>query len=398
MHPAVLFSLIWFFILLLHLIFKLSILNLLFDLHLQTLVIIFFGTLSFSIGSFLITLLKEKRERKKFGDIYNNPNWLNYFSSKLQVIILLITCLGLPYYIYQSYKIFLLSNIDNFFIGLRTELSYGDVDLGPEKYLTTVSYISMAFQQYCFYKKKSINNYFFLIISISTALIYAVFTTGRGPILWVATILIGMNFLHGKNFSFKRIIITISLFIVFFSIIGIFFGKGGNTEASFQDNLKSSSEVTSSYLVASVNALDLKLQQNIPPNYNGNNSLRFFKALGQSAGFFKYEKVPELIQEFSFVPYSTNVYTIYYAYISDYGVPYALAMLAIFGMIQTLIYNKAIQTKNLRYSIYYSLTLYPLFMSFFQDIYISLLSTWLQVIVITELLILCNRIIFEKND
>lgn len=397
MQPAVLYSGLWAVILLLHLIARTTILNQLFDVSAYTFSIVTIGNLSFSLGSLLISVLKEKRESHPLTP-YQPWTWLIKLSPIIQFSLFFIILFGLPYYLLQSYKIFLASNIDNFFVGLRTELAYGDAKMGPEVYLTSLSYFNLAIQQYCYYHQRNRTNRIIFFTSILLALTYALFTTGRGPILWVLTIIVGMNFLNGYKFTIKRVFLTIIAFLLFFSLIGVYFGKGGNTENTFSENLKSSTEVTGTYMVASINALDQRIEENPEPNYTGSQTLRFFFAVGSALGIVNFSEVSSLLQEFVFVPYTTNVYTIYSPYISDFGIYYAFIMVGFYGLIQTLIYNKALQTKNIRYSVYYSLTLFPLFMSFFQDMYISLLSTWIQMFLYTEIILILNRFLIRRND
>ncbi|HRP43147.1 MAG TPA: O-antigen polymerase [Ginsengibacter sp.] len=337
------------------------------------------------------------RKRKRPHNFSAYPGWLIRVAPGIQVALLLIVLIGLPVYIVKSYQVFLASNIEKFFEGLRTELTYGSETLGPIVYLSSFSYFVLAVQQYIFYRNRTKANRLLFILSFVLALTLAIFTTGRGPILWVLSIVLGMNFLHGKRFTFKTIASVISIFIILFTLVGIALNKGGNIDASLSDNIETSGKTTASYLVASVNALDIRLQDNTVPTYDGDNSLRFFKLLGSKLGILPNAEANELIQQFVFVPYSTNVYTIYDTYYSDFGIGYTLFIILILGFFQTLIYYNAIHSKNIRFSIYYSLTLYPLLMSFFQDMYFSLTSTWIQIIIFTEALILLNRLILKDD-
>lgn len=395
MHPGVLYSLIWFVIMTLHLIFRFTILDDLYDVRPGTFLFIFLGALIFCAGSIAGGILYEKGKYHHNFSTY--PGWLIRVAPGIQVALLLIVLIGLPVYIIKSYQVFLASNIEKFFEGLRTELTYGTETLGPIVYLSSFSYFVLAVQQYIFYRNRTKANRLLFILSFVLALTLAIFTTGRGPILWVLSIVLGMNFLHGKRFTFKTIATVISTFIILFTLVGIALNKGGNIDASLRDNIETSGKTTASYLVASVNALDMRLQDNTVPTYDGDNSLRFFKLIGNKLGILPNVEANELIQQFVFVPYSTNVYTIYDTYYSDFGIGYALFIILILGFFQSLIYYKAIHSKNIRFSIYYSLTLYPLLMSFFQDMYFSLTSTWIQIIIFTEALILLNRLILKDD-
>jgi oligosaccharide repeat unit polymerase len=168
------------------------------------------------------------------------------------------------------------------------------------------------------------------------------------------------------------------------------YGKGGNEENTIVENMKQASQATAVYLVSAVNALDWDLHHQFQISYSGNNSLRLFRKIGDHFNLTQNAKIPDLVQPFVFVPYPTNVYTVYSPYIKDFGKWYAWFMVAVFGFIHSFVHNKAITTKNFRYSLYYSFLLFPLLISFFADFYLTIFSTWIQVIFFTELFIFLN--------
>lgn len=397
MHPAVLFSLLWFIILLLHFSFSFTLLDELFPISISTYLIFFIGVLSFSFGSFIQTVIRQKKESSKnqikvIADISENK-----ISLTLRFILLAIIIIGLPFYIQAAYRVFIASNLDNFFVGLRTELSYGDEDIGPLKYLVSFSFTVFALNLYVFFKEKNKINTILLIVNFLITLTYAIFTTGRGLFFMSLTLYIGMAYLFDTSFSIKKILRLMVVFLILFMGIGILYGKGGDTESSASENIKPAAQTTALYLVTSLDALDLETSHQLKINYAGNNSLRFFTKIGEQLNLIPNLKASELVQEFVFVPYPTNVYTFYSPYIKDFGKFYAWFMIALFGFLHTFLYNKALATKNIRYSLYYSFMLFPLLMSFFQDQYLSLFSTWLQIVVYIEGFIVLNKFFISKK-
>ncbi|MEO7834648.1 MAG: hypothetical protein ABIR50_04965, partial [Ginsengibacter sp.] len=153
MHPAVLFSLVWCIILALHLFFSFTLLNELFPLTLSTYIIFFMGALAFSFGAFIETAIAEKVEvkRKAINNISNTSQ--TGINVSLRCLLLAIIVIGLPFYIQAAYRVFLASNIDSFFAGLRTELSYGSEDIGWTKYLVSFSFVVFAINLYSFFKE-----------------------------------------------------------------------------------------------------------------------------------------------------------------------------------------------------------------------------------------------------
>jgi oligosaccharide repeat unit polymerase len=394
MHPAVLFSLVWFIILSLHLIFSFTLLDKLFPLNLSTYIIFFIGALAFSFGAFIQTAIAEKNKVKGINYISNQT----CISLTLRCILLAIIIIGLPFYIQAAYRVFLASNIDSFFVGLRTELSYGSEDIGLTKYLVSFSFVVFAVNLYSFFKERNRTNKILLTLNLIVTLTYIVFVTGRGMFLMLLLLYLGVSFLLNKKFSVKKISFFFLLFLIFFIAIGIMFGKGGDTENTMRENITPALQTTAIYLVTPLNALDWEKHHQFHVGYEGDYSLRFFKKIAEQLNLAPNAKVTELVQPFVFVPYPTNVYTIYSPYIKDFGNIYAWLMLFLFGFINTFVYFKAVCTKNLRYSVYFSFLLFPLFMSFFQDQYLSLFSQWLQIVVYFETIQFVNKFLFLPND
>ncbi len=397
MQPAVLFSLLWFIVISLHFIFRFTLLDELYPISTSTFFVFFIGALSFSFCSFLITGLKQKKDSPETLVEYSQTLPSKNISLSLRVILVAIIIVGLPLYIQAAYRLFIASNIENFFVGLRTELSYGDEDIGPLKYLVSFSFVVYAINLYVYLKDKNQINKALFIISLLLTITYAVFMTGRTFFFMILIVYFGMNYLHKPNFSIKRNFWLIGIFLAIFILLGVFYGKGGDKEATIQENVLPASQTTAIYLVSSLNGLDWELNHNMEINYKGWNTLRFFIKIGDQAGILTNARIEDILQQFSFVPYPTNVYTFYSPYIEDFGKFYAWFMIGFFGIIHTLLNDKALLIKNLRYSLYYSFMLFPLLMSFFQDQYMTLFSSWLQIVLYTELFIIVNRFFTAKK-
>jgi len=389
MHPAVLFSLVWLVILSLHFIFSFTLLDELYPLNLSTYIIFFIGALAFSVGAYIQTIIFEKKEIN--GNIIEDFSNQEGINLSLRLILLTIIIIGLPFYIQAAYRVFLASNIDSFFIGLRTELSYGTEDIGWTKYLVTFSLVVFAINLYSFFRKRDSVNSIILTINFIVTLLYIVLVTGRGIFLMLLLLYLGISFLVNRKFSVRRLSFFFLLFFILFIGIGIMFGKGGDTDNTIIENINPALKMTAIYLVTPLNALDWEQHHQFHVGYEGDYSLRFFKKIAEQLNFIKNVKVTELVQPFVFVPYSTNVYTVYSPYVRDFGKIYAWLMLFLFGFVNTFIYFKAICTKNLRYSVYFSFLLFPLFMSFFQDQYLSLFSQWLQIVFYFEAIQFVNK-------
>lgn len=393
MQPAVLFSFLWFVIILCHFIFRFTLLNELAPLKVSTFIILFIGVVAFSFGAFLQTTIWQKNQLAGAVQIKEDLP----ISLALRLTLIAIILVALPFYIKASYKMFLASQVDSFFIGLRTELLYGDEDIGPLRYVGTFSYIILALNLVAFFKHRNRLNTILLILSLVLSIAYAVLATGRLLYFMLLAIYAGIAFIFNKSFSIKRISRLMGIFMIFFIFMGIIYGKGGNTDSSLQQNLQPAAKVTAVYMVASLNSLNYDLNHQFSVSYSGNNSLRFFTKLFQQLHIIPNANVADILQEFVLIPYPTNVYTIYDKYIRDFGKFYAWFMVFLYGFLHSYLYNKALATKQIRFGLYYAVMLFPLLISFFDDQYISLTSMWLQIIFYVEIIVQVNRYLVSKK-
>jgi oligosaccharide repeat unit polymerase len=84
-----------------------------------------------------------------------------------------------------------------------------------------------------------------------------------------------------------------------------------------------------------------------------------------------------LIKEFTYVPDLTNVYTVYEVYFRDFSYS-GILIPPLFLVGHYWLYRKALLFGGV-WIFYYSASVYPLVMQFFQDQYFSILSLWIQV-------------------
>ncbi|UEG50573.1 oligosaccharide repeat unit polymerase [Ferruginibacter lapsinanis] len=392
--PAVLFSFVWFSIILLHFILRHTILDQLYPVGVETYMILFVGVVTFSLGSLLVTGYNQLKNTEVLPSDQSDLT----LSLTLRIIFLGIVVIGLPLYIQASIRVFLASQIDDFFQGLRNELSYGDEDIGPTKYLISLSFVVFAISYYSFVKEKGKLNRVLFITSFLVTVVYALLATGRTYFFIILSIYLGISYFHKKNFSLKKYGLLLIGFLLVFILFGMLYGKGGDLKDSLKDNLQASSETTGVYLVSSITALDNEIGRNVKARYPGEYTLRFFIKTGQQLNLVSDKKVSSLVSDFVFVPYPTNVFTFYSPYIRDFGKMYAWLMIGLFGALHTWIYHRSARTKNLRNTLYYSFLLFPLLMSFFQDQYMSLFSFWLQIMFFIELFLFLDVYFKVRKD
>ena len=109
-------------------------------------------------------------------------------------------------------------------------------------------------------------------------------------------------------------------------------------------------------------------------------------------------KPSDLVQEYASIPFDTNVYTIYKIYFQDFGLLFMIFIIFWMSVLHTYFYLKAINGRKFIDTLIYSIMLYPLFMSFFQEQYLSLLPTWIYMFSILMLIKFFFSNVPEKMD
>ncbi len=243
-------------------------------------------------------------------------------------------------------------------------------------------------------KRKSIKIYVYILFVISALATISVPT--RNSILFFVLPLI-MCWYCTHNTNNKRIagsllIAAIGFLVVFYVIsLGKYWYRYSDTGVSRFDVIR---EEFQTYLSGSIAAFSSTWKQHSLTRYGGNTCRFIIAIFDKICG--THNAVP-LINEFESFGngFRTNVFTFYDFYLRDFGVLYALLIQFFVAIIHGVSYKK-MQTQN-PYSIYlFAMLTYPLVMQFFQDQYFSLLSTWIQIIIV-GVIVLKSKIFFRKD-
>ena len=115
--------------------------------------------------------------------------------------------------------------------------------------------------------------------------------------------------------------------------------KTGSIDDTLLENMGNISSIFLQYLLGPLSAFDGFLDE---PSYLhfGENVFRTFYAILYNLGISS-EPPTALIQEFVSVPFLTNVYTIYYTYILDFGIIGAFIFIFLFGLLHSSLFYKA---------------------------------------------------------
>lgn len=327
--------------------------------------VIMIGVATFSIGSYLATF--KYRVSIKPVDIQERS-----YNKKLVELLFWVSIVGLPFFIYKAYSMGLDGLYESYFMNLRDALVGSErTSFGILSYLVTISFISAWMQLMVYFTKQ---NKVKLALSLLIAMLYAFFTLGRTFFILLFISFAGILLIMRK-ISFLRagtylIIIGMAVFVG----MGFLLAKGADIQKDMTENISTILESFQLYLLGSLPAFDIDMHKDFFPDY-GKNIFRTFLAIMNKLD--SDVTVPSLIKEYDFVPSPINVYTIYQPYFRDFYYFGILGVQCVAGFWHGFLYKKATEGKPY-FIILYAVFLYPLFMQFFQDQYMSLLSQWIQ--------------------
>jgi oligosaccharide repeat unit polymerase len=356
LHPGAMVASVWSLVGLCYLVLP----HALKQIAVSTLALVVAATLCFVLGSLCVSTSAPAEATQAFR---GTPvrGWLYW-----------LAVLGLPAFAWKALEIadsapFTESTLINLRIALTGERddlqTYGVLGyLLPVSFSSTLVELSMS-------RRKGFEPRGWLALLVS--LCYAVLATGR---TFLFLLLIAIAFVALLQ---RRIRALTMLWAGLVLIGGGFFGLGWLFNKIGEDspnvNALSAVDALSLYLLGSLAALDHFLVHGTSSLEWGLNSFRSVMAALSAAGL-DVTVVP-LVKDYVFVPEPTNVYTVYLPYLQDFGVIGVLLFLALFGWLHALLYRAA-TTQDPRMAVLYALSMYPLLMQFFQDQYLSLLTTW----------------------
>jgi oligosaccharide repeat unit polymerase len=287
-------------------------------------------------------------------------------------VLLIVSCVGLIFFIQRARYLAAQGPFDSFLVNVRWVTggnTFADEDplesFGLVSYLVSLSVIAVAVQFFLVPHYKSRWRYY---LSVLVAFVYAVLSTGRTFVMIVAMLILGLNLISGRMKFRRGLAYLLGFGLVSFTAIGIVLGKGGELSPQvIVDQFRI-------YLLGGLAAFGQYIQSAGDLQWGVNvfrSPLAAMRALGVDT------KVPDLMKEYRYVPDPTNVYTFYRPYFDDYGYIGVFVAPFFFGALHGRLYKFARNGSTVG-MIFFALTLFPLFMQFFQDQYFSLLSTWLQ--------------------
>ncbi len=368
-YPPAVFNLVWLAVFIAYAIFVNSNAGDIYEIDGRCFFVFIGGQIVFSLGGLFAIDKKKIKEKQEYRPVLKH-NFDKYFFWFLLLM--------LPVYAAKLMAIVGASSINdtNAFMILRYEFTQEDADLGILKYLNYIAVFAFAVALYKFhytdYKPITWQQKLYKYSYYFIATLYAVSSTGRSYLLILFCLYIGFKGISGGLKKSHYLFAGLAIFILF-GTIAIVLKKAGGDDLSFTQTIGSVFDSFTVYFVGGIYAFSAFIKDGFTLDY-GENTFRFFIALFHTIGLTAQEP-KNLVMPFVTTPVIGNVYSLYYIYIKDFWY-FGILFNFLWGYLHSWFYYRA--RKNFTYLFGYALLLYPLVLSFFQDQYMSLLSTWIQ--------------------
>lgn len=258
---------------------------------------------------------------------------------------------------------------------LRHSINYGDASWGWIGYASTPITVFSVYLL-VLSRGEGIIGRLILVVTVLCALFIAIISTQRTSIF---LLLIAMAF-GGSERSLPnaRSLMFLGFFLMAsFLGVGYFVGKIGSNEASFLTTVYAGRDAFLLYLLTPISAFDAS-QIWTDPSLDMGYSVRFFQAVLQKLGFSAGE-LKVLIMPYVYVPKATNVYSFAFVPISDLGIFFPFYYFLVGGLLAfAFSLPRSVPVVRVLQGICY----YPLIMTIYQDQFLTLFSTWIQILVV----------------
>lgn len=224
-------------------------------------------------------------------------------------------------------------------------------------------------------------------LALSIAFIANILGTGRGGFLILLSAVTCVHLIQGGQerllaaWRFARwpLLVFTTLFILLMFTSKDTSGRNTSIAVFARDSLIQ-------YIIGPTGTFDYVLNHPLEYTNLPNHTFKLFLTFAASFGIISYGPPPAL-DSYLFVPFPSNVYTVYKFYFTDFGIGGAFAIMAVIGFGQTLLYRRAHCASRLGLYIF-ALTMYPLVMVIFDDWYVAFgtyINAWICGIVFFRL-------------
>jgi oligosaccharide repeat unit polymerase len=197
------------------------------------------------------------------------------------------------------------------------------------------------------------------------ALLASLLSTGRLPFLMLISSLTCVELMKTNRYTFWSALkfARIPMFLFLCLFLGLLFLI--KDTSIFEGGIGAIALLfLVSYLIGPTGALDYLMQH--PQDYAGqpHHTFKFFLGIFTQLHLISYQQPPK--DDFVPLIVPTNVFTFYRYYLTDFGLYGTLIVIAIIGLLQTLLYRKA-RTGSILGMYFFAITLYAVLLSPFSD-------------------------------
>jgi len=284
-------------------------------------------------------------------------------------IVLSILCL--PFLVKSAIALASHKITTNFFVNLRISLSNVEnpQSFGILAYAATFAF-SGLFLKLVDTRVRLLSSG--VLISTLACLCYALLGTGRAYFFqFLVPAFFIILFARPGTLKSRHIVIFFTVLFSVFVFMGMLLNKIGGEDKGVLKEF-------GLYLLGGASAFQEILAAPQHLEY-GANTFRTIYAVLAAVGIDV--NVVKLVQEFVLIPEPTNVYTVFQPYYLDFGISFVLISQFFFGLMHSCLYSMAVRRSSMGILLY-SLSMYPLFMQWFLDQYFSLLSLWVQYLIL----------------
>jgi oligosaccharide repeat unit polymerase len=350
----------------------------------ETLIIITLGAILFSLGGAVALTLPQALIRKRLVLVRHKHDGVTYLPQTkwIKYCVIVLLAIGGCFIVHNTFIAAAGGSGGSFLARARSSgLDSGGPD-ESEQHSSILPYINLwSIYFSVLFQIERRDRLFWSMAGIT--FVVAIFGTNRTDLLLLISGLTGAYLIKTNRLSFRSALAFVKWPVMgFMTLWGVLIFTNKDTSGFGRNVGAILAQFLVGYLVGPLVGLDHMLRH--PADYAGvpDHTFKFFLSVAASLHLIQYTP-PPMFESFVFVPFPTNVYTVYRFYIGDFGLYGALGLMFVIGGLHTLVYRKARTGSDLSI-LFFSLTLYPIIMVIFDDQY-SAFGSYLDVLMVGSL-------------
>lgn len=296
------------------------------------------------------------------------PRWIQWIIAAFALLVLIMM-------VHKAVSILGTTDVLGSMQLLRTRLNYEDASWGAVAYLGFIVTV-LAVYMFTLTQGQAIVARLPALLTVLFAFGIALVTTQRTSIL---LLLVAMCFAQSRKGlpSLRMIGLLGSAFVSFFIGIGFLVGKVGQEGSTIGEVFFFGWNSFLLYFLTPLSAFSYS-EVWVNPAADGGFTLRFFLRIMEAVNLYSGD-IPNLVQEFVWVPVPTNVYTFAHMAISDFGSLFLIYYFIIGGILGIVF---AFPRRGPVMRTLQGFTYYPIVMTVFQDQFFMITSQWIQILLV----------------